>query len=505
MKLVRLESDIPVTESQFSNNLAIAVQLDENAKVALKTLSLHFDNPTVTIDDSNDEIEYGIGGEDADNVFVGLTHGTYTIELFRQEMLKKMNAYLQSDDIAKPMELEIGSSWLVDTFINPNTNSVKFDFTYQVADKIQITNNEVIGNLDYSGETFTKETVVDNNTYNGYIQTTQFICEGGWFVSFGIDEETGGQSENVADSEWIYSISQLDAVNDTDLPTLVIKSSVAMMRDSLGNYAYKKGGVMVSTTTPIEKGDLITITKGVNDGTDMFILYNITKEEEGVPTIVYEGDSVTDETPMDISYIKSYPLLKIGNNTGKIAFDTLYYIPSNENEVNNGLYSSKKNVIGERDIYRNINIKAVPRVIDLSFRTRKLSNLLGFTDVVYQKTGVTCEFLAENDMGLSSSMGDFIVEIPELNLNTYDHSYKQKRNIIMVIPSGDLKNSLIAKGYNGFELSYTDIYPTFISLQNKQTTLTYSQLTVRVTSQKQLITMNGIMSCLLLFKDADDV
>jgi hypothetical protein len=71
----------------------------------------------------------------------------------------------------------------------------------------------------------------------------------------------------------------------------------------------------------------------------------------------------------------------------------------------------------------------------------------------------------------------------------------------MVIPSGDLKNAITSRGFNGYELSYTDVYPTFISLQNKQTTLTYSQLTVRVTSRKQLLSVDGKMSCMLLFKD----
>lgn len=504
MKLVRLESDIPVTESQFTNNLAIAVQLDENAKVALKTLTLHFDNPTIEVDSTNDEIAYKLGGGDTDYIIVNLTHGTYTIELFRQEILKKMNAELQSNDITDPtLKLEYGSSWFVETFINPSTNGVKFDISYQVVDDEAITDANVIGNLDYVGGAFSKETVIDNNTYNGYMQTKEFICEGGWGTSFNIDEQNVGQPENVANSEWIYSISQLDAAEDTDLPTLIKKSSIAIMRNSLGNYAYKKGGVMVDSEVPIELNDAVIITKGTNEGTDIYILYNILKGTG--PDTILEGDSATENDPMDIAYIKSYPLLKIGNNTGKIAFETLFYIPSGENSFIDGLYSSKKNVPGQKDVYRNINLKALPRVIDLNFRTRILSNLLGYTDVAYQKTGVTCEFLAENDMGLFVFMNDLIIEIPELNLNTYDHSYKQKRNIIMVIPAGDLKNSLISKGYRGYELSYTDVYPTFISLQNKQTTLTYSQLTVRATSQKKLITMNGIMSCLLLFKDIDDI
>jgi hypothetical protein len=75
----------------------------------------------------------------------------------------------------------------------------------------------------------------------------------------------------------------------------------------------------------------------------------------------------------------------------------------------------------------------------------------------------------------------------------------------MVITSGELQKALLAKGNEGFELSFTDIYPTFINLSNYQSTLTFPSLTVRVSSEGSLLPMTGKMSCLLLFKDETDL
>jgi IS1 family transposase len=74
----------------------------------------------------------------------------------------------------------------------------------------------------------------------------------------------------------------------------------------------------------------------------------------------------------------------------------------------------------------------------------------------------------------------------------------------MVITSGSLNSSTKATGTEQYELSYTDNFPTYVSLQNNKQATTYSQLTVRVTSENRTLVTNGKMSCLLLFKDDSD-
>jgi hypothetical protein len=495
MKLVRLESDNPVTESEFTNNLAIAVQLDQNAKVALKTLSLEFDKPKLEINSTNDTIRFGIATDP--NVVtraVKLQRGFYIQRDLDLEIFKRINEMVQStNSLDESLIYEIGSEWMVETFLDAATNGLKIEIVYIITDPLELTGAYVTGDMQVNGNMFIKEPGTDDNTYNAYLVTNDFICQGGWMIEMQINEQEAGQVEDIKDSDWIlYMGPEHRDVTEEDI---ILNSKVAIMRNSLGKYSYLKDGEMQATATDILDGDIIRISKTlINDDTKMQVQYEISNGTE--TRIIFDGDIIVD----NLQIFNDYVILKAGNDTGKIEYNNITFTPSGLNREVNGVYS-RKTVKDMFNKIRNINIKAPPINVTIDFVTRALSTLLGFDNLVYFRNGIESTFTGEREMYASVFTNDLIVEIPELNLNTYDHSYKQKRNIIMVIPSGDLKNAITARGFNGYELSYTDVYPTFISLQNKQTTLTYSQLTVRVTSRKQLLSVDGKMSCMLLFKD----
>ena len=503
MKLVRLQSDNELTESQFTNNLAIAVQLEENARVALKTISLEFEAPDLVIDRTNDTIKFGIGLNSDTNRTVKLDHGSYTMESIGQHIQGKLNELVQSyDSLDDTLKLEIGSEWLAETYTDPATQTTKMDITYQVGDiDDSITDADVTGNLEYNVGKFTKAPNTDDNIYNAYLQTDKYICFGGWELSMAVVPQTEGQPQNINASQWILCIASIDDKYDDDDESIISGSSVAIMRNTEGNYSYLKDGFMNATDTPIEENDVIYINKRLNEQTDIEIVYSVVK---GTEVIKFVGDSgLYPSKASAIGYDTQYPLLKVGNDTGKIAFASLQFTPSYSCKEVDGVFTQKTAKEGV-NIIKNINLNAEPRNVTLSFFNRQTSNLFGYEQVTYTKNGVEITFNGEQDILQYIFFNDLIVEIPELNLNTYDHTYKQKRNIIIVIPSGDLKNAITTRGLKGYELSYTDVFPTFISLKNKQTTLTYPQLTVRVTSNKQLLKMSGRMSCLLLFKEGFD-
>ena len=503
MKLVRLQSDNELTESQFTNNLAIPVQLEQNARAALKTISLEFEAPDLVIDSTNDTIKFGIGLNSDTNRTVKLDHGSYTVSLIGQQIQGQLNELVQSYDKADDiLKLEVGSEWLAETYTDPATQTTKMDITYQVGDvDDSITDADVVGNLQYSTGEFTKAPDTDDNTYNAYLQTDKYICWGGWELSMTVVPQTEGQPENINASQWILGIASIDDKYDDDEESIISGSAVAIMRNTEGNYSYLKNNVMVATDTPIEENDTISINKRLDGQTDIEIVYSVVK---GTEVIEFVGDSGLDSKASAIAYDPQYPLLKVGNDTGKISFTSLQFTPSYSCKEVDGVFTQKTATEGV-NIIKNINLNAEPRNVTLSFFNRQLASLLGYEQVTYTKNGVEITFNGEQDMIQYIFLNDLVIEVPELNLNTYDHTFKQKRNIIMIIPSGDLKNAITSRGLKGYELSYTDIYPTFISLKNKQTTLTYPQLTVRVSSNKQLLKMSGRMSCLLLFKDAEDL
>ena len=500
MKLVRLESEEEnLTESQFTNNLSIAVQLDENAKVALKTITMELEAPAIIINSTNDIIKFGIGG--SLNRTVNITHGSYTISTLTTEIEDKLNIMTQSyeatDDLLK---LEIGSEWLCQAFLGASTTKLYFEIAYEAGDEINLTDAQVVGNMQYDAGDFVKAPGTDDDTYNAYLQSDKYMCKGGWDTSIQLIPQVEGQPQDIKDSEWILSLGEILIADLTDKDEIIDNSFVCIMRNIEGNYSYKKNGVMIATDIPIENEDTIYIDKKLNGDSNIKVSYRIIK---GTETEEFEGDDLLN---LDMDDIRgpNYLTLKVGNDTGKIMFSNLKYTPSSSNVELNGVYTQKQ-ASDIKHVIKNINIKAQPRDVLISFWTRQLSSLLGYEQLSYIKNGISMDYKAEKEVRQDLFKNDLIIEIPELNLNTYDQSYKQKRNIIMVIPAGDLKNAVTARGFSGYELSYTDVYPTFISLQNKQMTLTYPQLSVRVTSQKQLLKTYGKMSTLILFKDVDDI
>jgi hypothetical protein len=265
------------------------------------------------------------------------------------------------------------------------------------------------------------------------------------------------------------------------------------MVDSNGNYAYKKNGSMISTDFEVTVGDGVLIGKFLGS-----FIYQL---HRGTETYNFYGDSVNSVQGMGNN--KTYFGIKVGNDTGKIAFSGLATTISPFAEtLSTGVYTENKTV---SRVIRNSNlIKVSASDVSLTLPTPGVRNLLGFNKSFYTDNVVSGAFNAENPISINSFNNDLVVEVSQLNVNTYDHTYKQLRNIIMVVTSGEVKKSITAKGSESFELSYTDAFPTYLNLGNLQTTLQIPQLSVRVTSEGSILPMNGKMSCLFLFKDETD-
>ena len=97
-----------------------------------------------------------------------------------------------------------------------------------------------------------------------------------------------------------------------------------------------------------------------------------------------------------------------------------------------------------------------------------------------------------------------VVELLQGNTDSYDHTYKQKRNIISVIASGDIHSSTSSSGGDYYTLSYTEQYPLWISFNNPNP-LQFGSLTIRVSSGGLLLKSSGIISTCLLFRDSSEL
>lgn len=492
MKLVRLESDSDLTQSTFTNNMAVALQLNKNAKAAIKTLSMQFDEPLVKIDSTNNTLTFKTGDNgDTELHTVVLANGFYNTTELQTEIQNKMNNILVSNF---GDTFDDNFEWKIEKVGN-DIDGYNFAFSFNRDELLTIndTNAEEFNTRFTETGLFIKNTG-DDDSYNAHVYCKKLLCRGGFILSIFIQDQVPDQPENVADSEWMFYVDKdLKTENMADEASIVNNMLFGVMMKN-GHYAYKKNNVMVETNVDVVLGDVLTIFK--NDGN---IAYNVSR---GMGVIaIGTGDNINATFPTAGSS-DLYVNLKFGNDTGKIAFADVLMSPSPYVLESNGSYTELQT--NQQTVYKKLGA-VVASLVNLNFPSLAIRKLLGFKKPSYFKHAVSGSFVGESTLSINLFNNDIVVEIPELSLETYDHTYKQKRNIIMVITSGELQKALLSKGNEGFELSFTDIYPTYINLSNYQSTLTFPSLTVRVSSEGSLLPMSGKMSCLLLFKDETDL
>jgi hypothetical protein len=204
-------------------------------------------------------------------------------------------------------------------------------------------------------------------------------------------------------------------------------------------------------------------------------------------------------------YDENRCFIKIGNDTGTLQISDISFIKSTLTYLDNSkLILSKKNVSGQNVLY-NDNLNASPIKILIDFGQGSLNTLLGFISGSETSTGVEFSFNATNKMSIDLFENDVVVELLQGNTDSYDHTYKTKRNIISVIPSGDIHNNTSMSGIDSYKLSYTEQYPVWISFDNRGGNLQFGQLTIRVSSGGSLLTSQGKITCALLFRDENDL
>lgn len=508
-KLVRLESDDSLSESQFTNNLAVALQLGKNAIVALKTLTMQFKEPPLIVNSKNNTINFStsVNGPILNLRTASIPEGAYTVFELLGAFEKRMNSLLQSSETETTDE---GFEWVVN-----QSGDVANGYNTNIA--YLRTNAESINSANISTKINKKETMTfstpnfyknltnapNNGTYNAGMITKKFINRGAWDMTMQVVPQNGTQTENINTSNWVFYIGAEEVFSEATQAGIITKMLCGMNRHSNGNYGYKKNGVMVDSGIVIEAGDVIRICKKLISGTETQVLYSIKKGTNAATE--FDGDIIQGTAIENIGIGGHYFSLKVGDDTGKIAFTNLNYYPTGVIAVNNDIYT----VMRAEEIQNVLKIDndgaVAASTITVFFPTEEVRLLLGFPVGFVSSGDLTHKFVSPDKIAFNIFNNDIVVEIPELPLNGYDHAAKQTRNIIMVISSGEVRSNVVARGSETYELSFTEsATPLFVGINNKQTTFTAPQLSLRITSEGKILPMEGKISCLLLFRDEND-
>jgi len=481
MRLIRLESDAVVTKSEFTNNMAIPLEVSANAKVALKTLTMQFDAPPITIDSTNDT--FSLRTDTQSTLLEGaLQRRQYeSVETLCAEIQTKINALMQSFDDEGSDKSSVGLEWLVNSTQDPSTNNSKVTIAFNRSDPTLLVPTDAnLKNIDIDGNVFYKSAGGNTGDFNASLDVKTPISEGGY--AYEVQLVNHGMA-NVADSTWKFYLKNYNG----NISNGVLATD--------GFYQFYKNGQWTNSTIPVEADDFITVTKSLVLSFDTRINYRISNGE------ILKGMVLGDKVSELVEF-RNTLWLEIADDEGQVGFETITYVPTTQvTSVGGKLIKKKANEV--LHVVRDNNLKTTASTVTLTL-SNGLARLLGYAPPVLTQSAISYAFVAQTIVTTNIFNNDIICELVQLPLNGYDHGVKRSKNILMVITSGDLNASTNATGVEQYELSFTDHFPTYISLQNSKQSTTYSQLTVRVTSGNKILTTNGRMSALLLFKDDSD-
>lgn len=499
MKLLKLQSEQELSESVFTNNINVGYSLPENAQIALKNVSIEFENPSFTVYESgiNKNNTFETATDIAGPIHeINLTGGTYTLNQFLEEIQGKMNNALWGFNQDYQ---DFGFMWNVGT--QPAGSDVKLLLAFNRADEITLTTgNSTYYNIGYnSGGSYFYKNFADNGNYNAALTANSFVNSGGLNIKTTLIGQAGITTPNIAACDWTFALTNDKATYYAEELDDIVTFSFAVISNNNGNYCFKKDGELVEplTSIPIAVNDTIGITK--KDGK---ILYTITK---GTTTTDFEGDNINEVMPLLGASNLSYALHIGDANGGSIAFTQLKMTPNPYSSSSNGVYSLAP-AESTKSVYLDTSLQVVSASrVSLYFNSKKTRELLGFLLQAYNKSLLSGSFVGDAGLALSViGADDLEIEIVEFgNINSYSQASKQLKGIVGIIPKASLK-SLVSSGLENMILSYDETASwAWLSLDNKDVFRTPS-LTVRVTSNNKTLKINGNMSvCLLIKKESE--
>jgi hypothetical protein len=499
MKLLRLQSDSNITQTTFTNNLAVNLTVKEGAKVALSNISVQFPEPSLIVSDDNNTFNFrtGLNIDDLD-IDVVIPNGNYTITSLKETLSLLMNNNLYTYNNTALMTTDnFNFEWLV-TVEGDATLGYKLSMGFNRTDPIEdltVTDVTLAGMIvdPANPVKFFKNAADDLGKFNAELYANTLLCRGGFQCLFKVRPRVVGQTENPEDSNWMFYISKNKKTGGSTNREDIVFGMIAGFEAFDQQYWYKKGGVMVGSNVDIAVNDVVQIEKGI-DGHIRYVIF-----EDGGATIKgsFQGDVVNSLT-QKLGTADMTVFIKVGNDTGKVAFENIGYTPSPYQTVIDGILT--KDVLTQ-EIKNNFNINASPSDVSLEFPTEGIRFFLGYRDLRYELNALSGTFEADNAISSTFFNNDLVIEILEFPIQAYDHGTRKNRPIIAVITSGEIQASVRGKGVEAFEVSYISQFPLFFSVGNPSSTLTFSSLSLRLTSQGQLLKCAGAITATILIDE----
>lgn len=472
VQLVRLTTDDD--NARFDNLFNQAIEVKPKSKIALVNLSCEVNTSEFTINTSNNLLEYQIRNGFIKNCF--LNKGTYdksTIDILLNDMTIKLNSAVSLDgaEYGKQFKAQIKDSKInIITGLGTNANYE----TDQVKKNVAST---AAGILNRNGGT-----VGDTDSF---LFLNKAMSKGSGAVKIRLHREpsANGFILGITSTPLNSSLTEID-LNTLNYAIKVIDdvSPIQVGQNVGGTLTFTNTGELthyVSAGSPNNDEYFIMIDEGKiklkrYNGTganDLLYQTNYNGTTDYYPVLIFLGDSSTDAVRVSNFRFTPDPFYSSVATTADTSEDVLTS-PS----------QSTGNALKSQHFFR--------------FGDPLLAEYLGFVNDRIPKVGTTVQenFNIEADKQFKPSdlSESYIVELTNINLNSYDGATNQRRNILSTLVNTTIDNDRV---------SYIAPYPLYIDIDNS-TPLLLKNIRARILKEDGApITVNGLSQMTLLISD----
>ena len=483
MKLIRLTSSSE--NGIFDNYFTTPVDIKPKSQIALKSLSLENVTSDIVIDGANDTIDYQVSDSQG-GLKATLNHRTYdhyTAPLLLDDMTKKLNINLTCDG-------KIDSNG-AQTFTNVGREYLVTDVAVKSQSKNKIGIQLGISKVkdwglysQYTKSTTNFKRVKVHTDYTYFADTTS--QEGDCFSYSNHYLATGGgqisaKIEDISDNE-----SFLIGFTTTNPASCITNDLFDLSKITFGAKIKKSGA-----------NHKIFTTQGLNNYIESsFLVVSsdhlcLGKNKDKLGIYRYRSSNSAPTKILEIDYDQNknyYPVVVfLGNNC---VLKQLKYTPSPFNSNAEG--DSTPNEESDLGALRpSVNQSASNQSITLP---PLLAEYLGYEHNSFSIKASSFVWNANYLFSANNKSDAFVVEMLNLNLESFDGLTSSRSSILDIIPQDDANGNIV----------YSANYPTFINIDNAFP-ISLRNLRCRVlNSDLSQLVMKGLATLVLIVKDNDE-
>ena len=448
MKLIRLTTTDNF--SNFDNDFSSDINIMENSKICLHSLSFQPIQNVIVIDGTNDTIDYNLtNSTPANTKTITLEQAVYTninFQDFLDDMETKFNNSLTLTG------KQIGAQF--QCFVGVKTKKAEIGYKFS-----PIKNDDFFTNLGITTGTafIKKDNNVDTRFDGSRLTSDSPFIKGAGVLRVRISSLGDNGSGNKEDNGFTIGLTETEPSKITG-NAIIVKYGIKVGRNTDDYQSIQNDSFQTHLGISPENFNDATLTQ--NDVLELSV------SEGKIRALVYRESQATADILFEETLDRTknlYPFLSFqGGNLSTKANILRYNYDPTLYSINNK-ETQKNNIV---DIHTGFTVSppAVPRNSSTILRVNfplSISEFLGFKQEIQIKSGIEVNLIGDILFTATLINDSFLVEMKNIELESYDGFGLNgtRRNILAIVPKSDESTGII---------EYEPNNPYFIDMNNTQ-------------------------------------